>query len=92
MSNYKYIVSHQDELFKYYFRTYKEARERLDSLIAEGTEDVLLETIPYKQKKELSGPEYAAGSQKRSNSKPFSFSILTPVSLLFEKTPCVRPH
>ena len=50
MSNYKYIVSHQNEVFKYYFRTYKEARARLDSLIAEGTEDVLLETIPYKQK------------------------------------------
>jgi|TARA_B110000285_G_scaffold60747_1_gene69753 hypothetical protein len=49
MSSYKYIVSHQDEVFKYYFRTYKEARARLDSLIAEGTEDVLLETIPYKQ-------------------------------------------
>tara|TARA_R110000744_G_scaffold130138_3_gene237704 strand:- start:49 stop:213 length:165 start_codon:yes stop_codon:yes gene_type:complete len=48
-NNYKYIVSHQNEVFKYYFRTYKEARERLDSLIAEGTEDVLLETIPYKQ-------------------------------------------
>ena len=48
-NNYKYIVSHQNELFKYYFRTYKEARVRLDSLIAEGTEDVLLETIPFEQ-------------------------------------------
>ena len=51
MSNndYKYIVSHQNELFKYYFRTYTEARAKLDSLIAGGTEDVLLETIPFEQ-------------------------------------------